>query len=328
MNSIKAKFESAHPRGAFLDPGAPAAIESYCRAHGFLKADEVLLSVSKAGEGNMNLTLRLSTEGRSIILKQARPWVEKYPSIPAPPGRALVEAAFYRAIAKRPELRAAMPSLLGEDPDSGVIVLQDLGEAQDFTGLYRGDRLSEREMKVLSSYLSALHRPTGDREPLFENRAMRALNHEHIFRLPLAPDNGLDLDRITPGLEAAARTLRQDRGYVSRVRELGELYLTDGPSLVHGDYFPGSWLRTADGVRVIDPEFCFLGTAAFDRGVLLAHLYLARQRPELSGFDSTAKAFAGAEILRRLIGVAQLPLDARLEEKEELLALSKRLVLS
>jgi 5-methylthioribose kinase len=326
MNSIRAKFESAHPRGFFLDPGAPAAIESYCRARGFLKAHERLLSVSKAGEGNMNLTLRLSTGAGSFILKQARPWVEKYPSIAAPPGRALVEAAFYRAVAQRPELRAAMPVLLGEDPDSGVMVIEDLGEAKDFTGLYRGERLSKGELEFLSSYLSALHRLCTEHEPLFENRPMRALNHEHIFRLPLAPDNGLDLDRITPGLGAAARLLKEDRGFVSRVRELGELYLADGPSLVHGDYFPGSWLRTAHGVRVIDPEFCFMGTPAFDRGVLLAHLYLGRQHPEPSRFDSTAKAFAGAEILRRLIGVAQLPLDARLEEKEELLALSKRLL--
>ncbi len=274
----------------------------------------------------MNLTLRLSTDGRSFILKQARPWVEKYPAIAAPAGRALVEAAFYRAVSRRSVLRAAMPALLGEDPDSGVIVLQDLGEARDFTGLYRGERLSKRDLEFLLSYLTALHEPLLEREGLFENREMRALNHEHIFRLPLAAENGLDLDRITPGLGAAAGELKADRAYVSRVRELGELYLTDGPSLVHGDYFPGSWLRTAGGIRVIDPEFCFLGTPAFDFGVLIAHLHLARQRAELADVDSTAKAFAGVEIMRRLIGVAQLPLDADLDEKRELLALSKRLV--
>jgi 5-methylthioribose kinase len=277
----------------------------------------------------MNLTLRISTEQRSFILKQARPWVEKYPAIAAPAGRALVEAAFYRTASKHSSLRGAMPALLGEDPDSGVLVLSDLGEARDFTGLYRGERLSRHELDFLLAYLTALHGTTGENESLFTmfaNREMRALNHEHIFRLPLAPENGLDLDRITPGLGEAARELKADRAYVSRVRELGELYLGDGSSLVHGDYFPGSWLRTAEGVRVIDPEFCFLGTPAFDYGVLLAHLHLGRQSLELPGIDSTARAFAGVEIMRRLIGVAQLPLDAGLEEKRELLALSRRLV--
>ena len=43
------------------------------------------------GEGNMNYTLRVRTNGRSIILKQARPWVEKYPVIDAPDERAVVK---------------------------------------------------------------------------------------------------------------------------------------------------------------------------------------------------------------------------------------------
>ena len=47
----------------------------------------------------MNCTLRVTTTRRSFILKQARPWVEKYPQIAAPVERARVEAAFYAAVA-------------------------------------------------------------------------------------------------------------------------------------------------------------------------------------------------------------------------------------
>jgi len=336
MDSSRGSFETAYPRGFFLDPTSRDGLENYARDQGWIAPGEALLFVSKAGEGNMNLTLRLVTTEKSCILKQARPWVEKYPAIEAPAGRALVEAAFYQAVSSRPPIRAAMPALLGQDPDSGVLALEDLGEAQDFTPLYRGERLSESDLEALVSFLAELHRPFAAPERLFENREMRALNHEHIFRLPLASENGLDLDRITPGLGAVAHEMQEDESYVARVRELGSLYLEDGPSLVHGDFFPGSWLRTAGGVRVIDPEFCFLGNAAFDVGVLRAHLHLSRQ-PELAekavalygagaDFAATANGFAGAEIMRRLIGVAQLPLEAGLEEKRELLALSKRLV--
>ncbi len=319
-----------------MDAGAKEELQEYARQQGWIPAGEPLLSVSKAGEGNMNLTLRLETRNRSFILKQARPWVEKYPVIGAPSGRALVEAAFYRTVSSRPALGAAMPALLGEDPDSGVLVLEDLGQTRDFTGLYRGERLSEHDLPSLVSFLVELHRPFETQDAIFANREMRALNHEHIFRLPLARENGLDLDRITPGLGALARELQDDSGYVTRVRELGTLYLDDGDCLVHGDYFPGSWLRTTGGIRVIDPEFCFQGNAAFDLGVLCAHMYFSR-RPESAeraieiyggsvDFNETARGFAGAEIMRRLIGVAQLPLDASLEKKRKLLALSKRLV--
>lgn len=341
-------FLRAHPKGFFVDPTDRTGLERYARRRGWIGRAETLISVAKAGEGNMNLVLRLTTERSSFILKQARPWVEKYPQIDAPAGRARVEGAFYRAVASSPALRTAMPALLDEDETSSVLILEDLGRAQDFTPLYTGSHLSESEMEMLASYLVELHRlavrtsdlPRG----ILRNREMRALNHEHIFRLPLAEDNGLSLDDITPGLADAAQALRRHRAYLRRARELGELYLEDGPALVHGDYFPGSWLRTGEGVKVIDPEFCFLGTPAFDLGVLVAHLHLSRQ-PSAVGENllesyrlssgagtellAVARQLAGIEIMRRLIGVAQLPrLRANLEEKKNFLELSRELVLS
>ncbi|MGH9319837.1 MAG: phosphotransferase [Vicinamibacteria bacterium] len=341
MDFNRASFASAYPQGFFVDLEDRAALESYLRRKGWIAESEALLSAAKAGEGNMNLTLRVVTATKSFILKQARPWVEKYPGIAAPPERALVEIAFYRAVSSRPAIRSAMPALLGEDRASGILVLEDLGAAQDFTSLYRGERLSEPDLDALVSYAVELHRPFEGLGAIFENRGMRALNHEHIFRFPLERENGLDLDAISPGLDRAARRLKGDGAYVARVTELGGLYLEDGRSLVHGDYFPGSWLATSAGARVIDPEFCFLGVPAFDLGVMLAHLHLSSQPRSLcdalldlyrsragvgTEFVSLARQFAGVEIMRRLIGVAQLPLPLGLDERLELLDLSKRLV--
>jgi 5-methylthioribose kinase len=340
-------FLEAVPRGFYVDPERPEELEKYLNRQGFIGDGEELRSLGKAGEGNMNLTLRVVTSERSLVLKQARPWVEKYPQIAAPIDRALVEIAFYEAVEERPAVRGAMPRLLGSDPDSRLLILEDLGEAHDFTKLYAGQHLGSTTLDELIAYLVALDTlpgvATGSRRRVFENRAMRALNHEHIFRLPLAPDNGLDLDRITAGLAAVGARLMNDQEYVSTVTTLGEDYLADGDSLVHGDYFPGSWLRTASGVRIIDPEFCFLGPREFDVGFMLGHLHLAGQPAEicealLSGyrdranvvdrsFTARAKRFAGVEIMRRLIGVAQLPLECDLARKEELLLLSRELVL-
>ena len=275
----------------FLDPSDISSLERYAKGRGFISADESLVSAEKAGEGNMNLTLRLKTDTRSFILKQARPWVEKYPQIPAPDSRALVETAFYEAATTRTTLRDAMPKLLASDPDARVLVLEDLGEARDFTSLYSGDRLSQADLDALVSYLVALHVRWKELPKIFNHREMRVLNHKHIFRLPLQPDNGIDLEAFT------------------------------------------------DGVRIIDPEFCFMGTAAFDVGVMLGHLYLANQPEELIdrvfssyGADASTAALsrqcAGVEIMRRLIGVAQLPLGYGIDKKRELLELSQELVLT
>lgn len=283
----------------------------------------------------MNFTLRVTTPNRSLIVKQSRGYVEKYPTIAAPANRAVIEGRFYQRVQTVPAVAQCMPQLFDVDDQTNVLVLEDLGAAQDFTFLYQpGHHLSESDVKLLATYLSQLHThftsPTPD--PAFANRAMRALNHEHIFTYPFLENNGFDLDAIQPGLQGLAMPYKRDEDVKKRATELGKLYLSDeGTTLLHGDYYPGSWLKTAAGVNVIDPEFCFYGPPEFDLGVFVAHLYLSHQpdlvRAELlttyqrpaSFNESLMHQFAGIEILRRLIGLAQLPLSLPLDEKRVLL---------
>jgi 5-methylthioribose kinase len=324
-----------------LDAGDPDSIERYAVARGLVRADALPLEIARAGEGNMNLTLRVTpAAGPPFILKQGRPWVEKYQHIPAPPERTLVEAAFYVAVQADGSVAARMPMVLGVDRDNRVLALEDLGNGGDFTSIYGGAPLPPAALADLLAWLerlAALPVRQEDRA-IFANRAMRALNHEHMFRFPLAADNGLDLEGITPGLGEAARELAGESAYRDAVAQLGSRYLADGHALVHGDYFPGSWLNAAGGVRVIDPEFCFLGDAGFDCGILAAHLLLADAGAghlEAVAASVAARrldadlvtAYAGVEIMRRLIGVAQLPLPRDLDRKRSLLQHSRRLVL-
>lgn len=341
MASARASFVREYPGAYFLDRDDTGALTAYLSDHAWLDAGEDILSVSKAGEGNMNLSLRVKTSRRSFIVKQGRPWVEKYPAIAAPWGRTAVEACFYRQVGSDPEVADRMPRLIGDEPGSQILVLDDLGEASDFTNVYSGSRVPEQESDVLADYLGRLHVLPVDRSlrKVLANREMRRLNHEHIFRLPLAAENDLDLDRFNPGLNEVAEWFKKDRAYLQAVAELGELYLSDGAVLLHGDYYPGSWLRTAGGMRVIDPEFCFLGPAEFDVGVMAGHFLLSdhdialmrrvfKRYEESRRFDKgLALRFAGVEIMRRLIGVAQLPLTRDLGWKQRLLERSRRLVL-
>jgi 5-methylthioribose kinase len=315
-------------------------IERYLVSQGALVAGALPIAVARAGAGNMNLALRVTTrDGRSFILKQGRPWVEKYAHIPAPFERTIVEAAFYSAVQSEPDVATRMPAVLHVDLQNHVLLLEDIGSSGDFTSLYDDPTLPSSALATLVNWLKQLSRvsvPGGERA-LFSNRAMRALNHEHMFVFPLREANGFDLDGITVGLADEARRLATDRAYVDAVSALGQRYLSDGATLVHGDYFPGSWLKAADGVRVIDPEFCFLGDPEFDCGVFAAHLTIAHCGPEviqrvLAGAGerrldlSLVAGYAGVEIMRRLIGVAQLPLSIGIEGKRSLLRLSRRLV--
>ncbi len=322
-----------------IDAQQPLALQDYLRRRGWLDTDEKISTVEKPGEGNMNYTRRVITPNRTLIVKQSRNYVEKYPTIAAPADRAVIEGQFYQKLQAIPTLAGQMPQLLGVDKENNILVLEDLGAASDFTFLYQpGCLLSEADTQMLTGYLSALHGQFTTRtpDPAFANAAMRTLNHEHIFTYPFAEDNGFDLNTIQPELQELAMPYKRNAVLKKRIQELGEVYLADGypnqsVTLLHGDYYPGSWLQTASGTKIIDPEFCFYGPAEFDLGVMMAHLIMAEQpstvlntvlasyQPTTEFDESLRQRFTGVEIMRRLIGLAQLPLSLSIATKRSLL---------
>lgn len=338
---LRTRFAETHPGVSLLDPHDRGGIEGYLLRGNLAEPGELPATIESAGSGNMNLTLRVILANRSLILKQGRPWVERYDHIEAPWDRTLIEGRFYEAVRGVRAVSGRMPEILDLDSHNHVLALSDAGSSGDFTTIYEDGEITDAVLDELLDWLRALGSVTipDDRKDAFANRAMRSLNHEHIFRLPLARDNGLDLDRITEGLGRAAEDLKADDDYTARVHALGSRYLEDGTSLVHGDYFPGSWMKAADGICIIDPEFCFVGAREFDYGVMLAHLALART--PVAAADRVLAAtrrerldtalvlnFAGVEVMRRLIGVAQLPLSHDLDTKRRLLDVSRSLVLT
>ncbi len=164
------------------------------------------------------------------------------------------------------------------------------------------------------------------------------------------------LDAIEPGLGEAAATLRSDRTFREALSELGSRFLDAGACLVHGAFHPANWLLLPNGdVRVVDPQYSSPGDPEFDLGTALAHLLLARQPVEVvatflsaatgaeeagregpadteeveAGVDRPLVArYAGAEIVRRLLGGAQLPLEAAAGFRCDLLEAARTAVVS
>jgi 5-methylthioribose kinase len=306
-------------------------------ALGWCPAGRHVVSVAVAGAGNMNLVERVTLDdGATLILKRAHGWVEKYPDIPAPIGRAGVEAAFYAAVS-RSGAGAAMPAHLGYDEDAAANLFADLGAGADGMTAYAGVPISGADLDAVADWMRALHALPVPTDPRLTNRAMRELNALHIFDFPLDPASGFDVDAITPSLQKHANQLKQDVGFVAAVQAVKALYLGDLPGvLLHGDLYPGSWLTTPQGLFVIDPEFCWIGPREWDLGVLIAHLRLSSQPEEATArlimryghpIDRRlANRIAGIEIMRRLIGVAQLPLAIDLAAKVALLQEARALV--
>ena len=109
----------AHPAFPWLDAGDPSGLRAFLTARGWLDPGERMIACTRAGEGNMNLTLRVRTERRSMVLKQARPWVEKYDHIEAPWERSLSERWFYDRVASIPGWPATCPACSPAIPRPG-----------------------------------------------------------------------------------------------------------------------------------------------------------------------------------------------------------------
>ncbi|SFW56813.1 phosphotransferase [Cellulophaga fucicola] len=319
------------------------SLTSYLKSKNWLKEDEVITALEKPGEGNMNFTLRVITKARTFIIKQSREYVEKYPQVAAPAERVLREAEFYELIETVPTLKEMMPTLIGLDKENSVMVMDDLGNGSDFTYLYQeGKVFLEEDLFAVIDFIATLHTSIStDTCPYkITNCEMRELNHEHIFNYPYLKDNGINLDDVLPGLQQEANVFIEDEILKTEVQKLGKLYLKDGDILLHGDYFPGSWLATVSGVKIIDPEFCFFGLAEFEIGVTLAHLKMADQpndiiKKAIDRYTSLADLnvelcykYMAVEMLRRIIGLAQLPLEIDLKKRVELLTEAREILVN
>lgn len=308
-------------------------LTSWLLEKGWLASGESIQSIEKPGEGNMNVVLRLKTHRRNLILKQSRSYVNKYQDIPAPLDRIEVENEFYQHI-DGVTVSEMVPRILAFDPENYLMLMEDLGNGTDLTTHYETRTFPDTDLEELLDFLRKVHQQKVRIFPA--NLDLRRLNHQHIFVLPFLEENGFQLDDIQEGLQELSLIYKTDNQLKSIIQALGEQYLSEGHTLLHGDYYPGSWLRSNEQVYVIDPEFSFLGYPEFDLGVMAAHLVLITSDEKLMealirGYGSPfreklMRQIAGTEIMRRLIGLAQLPLKRSLEEKEQLLQMARKLI--
>ncbi len=321
----------------YLDNQTPfSELKQYFVSNGWMDYNENIRNIETPGEGNMNVVLRVITNTSSFIIKQSRPFVQKYQQIDAPVDRIDVEYQFYNTV-RNNILSAHMPKILGYDASEFVLALEDLGHCEDMSSIYSNRVIADATLRKLVQVLSQIHR---SRVPVHfpENLAMRQLNHQHMFVLPFLEDNGFQLDTIQEGLQDLSKTYKTNNALKKSISLIGQQYLSKGNTLLHGDFYPGSWMTKDDQLFVIDPEFGFVGFHEFDLGVMAGHIVIATSNENY--VDSIYNLYAekvdrklmaqvaGIEIMRRIIGLAQLPLKRTLTEKEYLLEIAKNMIMS
>ena len=305
-------------------------IENLLKDLSFLKKKEKVLKIDIPGEGNMNLVIRVYSTLRTFIIKQSRPFVKKYPSINAPLNRIQVEKIFFEAI-KNEDINKYFPEVLLYNEKNKILILEDLVNSKDMLSIYNSMEFDENGIIKIVEILEGIH-STKIKNDYPLNYELRKLNHEHIFIIPYSKDNILE-----EGLNEVFNNLVNDKKYIEAVKLLSNLYLENGDSLLHGDYYPGSWLKNdKNEIFIIDPEFSYIGLREFDLGVMSAHLIIKTgdlniinqiKRYYPSNIQiNLMRQFAGIEIIRRIIGVAKLPINRSINEKIHLIKIAKSLV--
>jgi len=237
-----------------------------------------------------------------------------------------------------------MPTMIGYDSENYVMAMEDLGTGSNYSDVYKkGVKVPDETIDAAIDYLSKLHNHSFSEETITDfsdNLALRKLNYEHLFIYPLMEENGFNLDDVQAGLQTVAVEYKTDKVLNKKMKYLGESYLLSGNVLLHGDYYPGSWLNINGEFKVIDPEFCFFGKPEYDLGVLIAHLKIAqatenqidsiwKKYAQPAGFSKhLTQKFIGMEIIRRIIGLAQLPLELTLDGKKNLLEEAREFVVN
>ncbi|MBC6998972.1 phosphotransferase [Cytophaga sp. FL35] len=311
-------------------------LESFLSANSWLNPGEKIKSIEEPGEGNMNVVIRVVTNERSFILKQSRPYVQKYQQISAPVERIAVEKNFYQALLQN-AVSAHIPQIIGYDSAEKLLLLQDLGNCEDMSIIYQNRDILAKHLDRLVFILGLIHRTEVDGS-FPENLQMRFLNHKHIFVLPFEEDSDLNLDDIQEGLQDLSIPFKTSKTIKTVVEQVGQKYLSQGNTLIHGDYYPGSWMTEDGDLYIIDPEFGFVGFPEFDLGVMAAHIIMATGKKSYlnrihASYQGTADKklmaqVAGIEIARRIIGLAQLPMERTIKEKTKLLKKARKLILT
>lgn len=291
-------------------------------ATGFL--DAVPRRLEEIGNGNLNRVFRASAGDRSVVIKQAVPYVWRVGThMPLTMKRLGIEAQAY---AVHSEVAAfALPRLLGYDGAVGLLALQDLREAEDWRTRLVRDIDDTGVAGIVGEYLAHVSAGTG---PLtlstsaagrlhrqFTDSSMQMFTERMVFTAPYSKDSSNDWP---DHLKATAHRISVDDNARSRIAYARWMFRTKTEAIVHGDLHTGSVMVGKSAMpRVIDLEFAFAGPIAFDLGTFLAHLLLARIRRTVVRGDTPAIDSAALDFWEAYRAVLRTLLDAPAEYEIE-----------
>jgi 5-methylthioribose kinase len=227
-------------------------------------------------DGYINFVFRLSQNGKSYILKQARPYtrVRILDALPLPVERNFLE---YVSFVLRDGLaKGAAPKVFFADAQNGVFIMEDLtaknlrvmrfqlNEGREFPGFARKfatflarSHFYTSELFLDKDVFRALQKD-------FFNVPMRNIMEDVVLRRFVKEDDDSALG-VIGGLVWNSPRLRLE------TLKARDVLIKKTECLVHGDLHTSNIFISEEEMSVIDMEYSFVGPYSYDLGYFLAN---------------------------------------------------------
>lgn len=258
-------------------------------------------NISEVGDGNLNLVFIVEGQLKSIIVKQALPYVRAAgEGWPLSLKRAFFEYSVLEIEAKY-ATNKLVPNLYFYDPSMAifamdylqphVILRKELILGKIFQNLSTDIGIFLAKTLFHTSDLGMDGKSKKELVSKFSlNDELCKITEDLIFTEPY-----YDAKRnnwTSPYLDNDVHDIWQDMEMIKVAMEYKFKFMTESQALLHGDLHSGSIMVTDLDTKVIDPEFGFMGPMAFDIGNYMGNLFFAYfARPGLSANKSNNLIF-------------------------------------
>jgi 5-methylthioribose kinase len=213
-------------------------------------------------------TFRVSTKFSDLLVKRVDV------SNPSPVEISLLntEEAFYELTQQYEYLARFMPFLHKSKQTENTLVFEDLLDAQDCTSMYKDHIIEQDEIRVMTKWLSLLHRLRFDQQ---QKSKLVSFGKKGAGMAPLFNHQEFNVRLHEPEMRARYQELNEDSEVLKKINDLSEFFYRESETLIHGNFVPVNWIRSDSGMTIVNPRARF-GAPEYDLGLFIAHLRLGQ----------------------------------------------------
>ncbi len=248
------------------------------------------IEIEEIGDGNLNFVFIIKSGDKSVILKQAVPYLrcvgEEWPLSRERMSYEIRALKTFKDIANN-----NIPNIFHSDENMSLIIMQNLNKHIIMRkGLIQATKypnFAEHISTFLANSLfktSSLYLSSSEKRELMDkfnsNRELCKMTEDFVFTFPYMKHDSNNINLL---MQKEYQELIHDIGFKVNILKLKNLFMNKSEALLHGDLHTGSIMLNENETYVIDPEFAFFGPFGFDIGAIIANLI----QSYLSHFERT-----------------------------------------